>query len=350
MIELDRLHSADIEWFNEERKHEYIRYVAEIEEENDAVVRTIATFFNRVSGREEDAQRDISAFHSKELADVFMQNGWVNAATFIAYRTLLRKYTNWCIKNGYADKNPAMELRLSAFNNYEKPVGERSKYFYSYEEFINAIDNLYGKLDRYVLPECLWYLAFLGFTKDEASKILRDQIGETSIQTDTWCANDIPPEMMQVFHVAKNLDEYDIDTCVNDVKQHRTQKLVDNPYLLRPTEKTDAKGYANPCSVAILDNWGQGVRRLQKQMIKDGKNLSIANKSINFHRIHTFGRFIALEKWEAVHGEANSENAMEWCRLVRRFDERANQPKKAFYAFLLSYNVWKSTKPLVTIE
>lgn len=332
------------EWKNKERKEAYIAYALNADKTRDSTEKTIRTFFNQVAADEDLFQMDVCDFNFQMLAQVFTQHDWMNSSTFNCYRSLLRKYSDWCIANHYTQSiNSARVFDIEHLCTV-RTDRRNSKYFFSADELLSTFDILCQNQDQYVMSQALFCLAWLGFDRKAAAVLRKDQVFDNEILTDKWSVSNVPDNIMSVIHRAINLKEYEgvwVDRW--GTTQFRTRYVVDSEYVLRPIIGATTNNANQMVKISTLDHWGRVIVDLQTHFpLGNPKTSWVVNKSVTVQNVHTCGRYIDLFNWEQTHEEATNPNVDKWCKVVGRYDERKQCPKGSCAAFLLSYKLWKN--------
>ena len=327
---------------HEERKEEFIHSL----HLNSSGEAPVYAMFRQLAQCEEQQQIDVCEFDVSSLSYAFSTLGWHNSSTFTVYRNWLRQYTNWCIGRGYCDQTNAAE-HFTREHLALSPI--RNQMYINTESFLKTMDDIYHyepgaekKIsdDRYLMQEVLWHLAWLGFSREEALVVRKDQVDleNKQIITDTWKPA-IPHEFVSLFKRAIEIQvaEYYVESSKGTRFVRR--EFSSNEYLIRPL-KRKAQDEGLPTKIHTIDVWTQKAHHLQQENCPPMSSSSM--KRINFQTFHTCGRYVALKKWEEEHEEATIDNGMKWCELVRRKDLRTNAPKKSLTVFLASYKAWKN--------
>ncbi len=322
---------------NTKRKEQFIAEQGFSGSMNKAVV----SFFRQAAVYEDYFQLDLCEFALPQYIEMFAGYKWVNASTFNVYRSWIKRYVKWCIAHGHTDSPAAIErvdLRLVAASV------SRSVLYADENDFLETIRQVYGgdtvdsSSDRYNMVRTFWYLAWLGFTRDEAVLITKTDVKDTSIETKSWSVYNINPKIMDVIKDTANTTETTIYADTPRGLAARTRMYVDSPYLLRPL-KRNGNSATVYLPVATMDTWTSVAKKLQKE------NVPIISpyrtKSIIYRKIYMCGRFNAMREWEVEHNcKVTTDNALEWGVLTRHVNEQ-NEIRESMYNFLRTYYRWK---------
>ena len=321
---------------NAERKNQFI---AE-QDFNESMHRAVVSFFRQAAVYEDYFQLDLCEFAVPQYIEMFAGYKWVNASTFNVYRSWIKRYVRWCIAHGHTDSTVAADRIDPRF--VAAPVN-RSVLYADEDDFLETIHRVYdgdivsSDSDRYNMAKAFWYLAWLGFTRDEAGLVTKDAVKETTIETATWKADNINPEIMKVIKDVANMTAVTIYADTPRGLKARRHTYVDSPYLLRPLKRkgNSATVYL---PVATMDTWTSKAKKLQKE------NIPIISpfrtKAIVYRKIYMCGRFNAVRNWELEHGcEATTDNTLEWGVCTRHV--KGNEINDSIYSFLRTNCRWQ---------
>lgn len=321
---------------NTERKEQFIAEQGFSESMN----RAIMSFFRQAAVYEDYFQLDLCEFAVPQYIEMFAIYKWVNASTFNVYRSWIKRYVRWCIIHGHTDSSVAID-RIDL--RFVSASVNRSVLYADENDFLETIHQIYGgdivsnDSDRYNMVKAFWYLAWLGFTRDESSLVTKEDVKETSIETTNWKADNINPKIMKVIKDVAAMTEVTIYADTPRGVAARTRMYVDSHYLLRPL-KRNGNSPTLYLPSATMDTWTSTARKLQQE------NVPIISpyrtKAIVYRKIYMCGRFNAVHNWELEHGcEATTDNTLEWGVCSRHVKD--NEINDSIYSFLRTYCRWK---------
>lgn len=320
------------------RKEEFKHHL-EIVGAADGSAKAIDALFNKASRYESDFGIDLCDFNVAQLATLFSEAGWYGYTTFYVYRSFVRKYYQWCTAMGYS----MGQNSIDAFSIEDVACPPICYEMYADTDmFLDTLSATYHIADIeqsdeiFLMPQILWCLAWLGFTKKEAVSILKEdvKVEDRMVRSSNgvWEACNVDPRIMDLFQ--RGIEAVSIPLSVratNGLFVTLTREYNNTPYLLRTTKRKDS--VSDIVVDSTINNWTSKVSDLKKRYMSVLE--PAYSKKISYTKIYRNGMYIRLREWEHEYDIADWLNSDQWCDLVR-------VPQRKAAIFLKSYNLWKS--------
>ena len=305
---------------------------------NDNSYKRFLSIFNNIEGMERNFGKDICEMSVEELLTTLDLKTSTHAASTTQIISLLRKYINWCLKNGkIVGENNLEKIDFKNVNN-SKIV--ENNYLRNEEEFermcavVYKEDAFYNKSTA-AHGELIVRLCFAEISKQEIILIRKDQVDYENriIQSPIYADIQYP-----VSQRALELCEY----CTNQktvvrpkgVRRATEEKLCDNEYLLRARiSALRGKDESAPINELRVDRW---VREFLKsyyettEVYKDCTSTKLSESHMLI-RIH------------------NSENPEEFINTVIQSEIQIKKPnikggtlKNKIYQIKQLYKAWEN--------
>lgn len=222
-----------MEFYNEVIKKKYLDSL-----ENEGTKHVVSYIFEASHSTENILEKDLYNFTDKEIGLVLqnMQLSTINTA--IANLSLIRKYIDYCIKNGYRDNNinPLIEKNE---NWVAKFVDKSKKIHWSENELINLIEELPNAQDQALIS-----LIFNGVFGEKLSELINLHYYDID-----WNKNEIfikerntkikvPDKCIDYI---KKAYEFNIYYSLNTEGDYIEYPLVRSDYILRPVASKKSK-------------------------------------------------------------------------------------------------------------
>lgn len=325
-----------MKWYNKETKE---RFIKSLEKQSDVPIAN--ALFNGINKIERAYDCDMYDFSQAMLGDAFNALGWNSYTTFVAYRTVLRDYIEWCRKEKLTAKNIPDAVKFQ-FSDVENGSGCSSSLFHSEEAFVKTLRIITGDNPAYDMSVACLCLAWLQFERDQAARVLKNGVDfdkKTVTLDGEWTAENVSNTILGCLRRTIYQDSYDSEADYGNSGHSVT--FIDSPFILRMTSRSEQKD-AQQVSKKRIDNLIVKLQKAQKQICGFDKTaLYVKSRKLHFTKVLFAGRACKLREWENTHGKATWKDRKVWAKEVNLWNEEKQDTKDATYAFLKKYQAWK---------
>ena len=325
-----------MKWYNQETKE---RFIKSLEKQSNVPIAN--ALFNGINKIERTYNCDMCDFSQAMLGDAFNSLGWNSYTTFVAYRTVLRDYIDWCLKEKLTAKNIPDAMKFQ-FSDVENGSGYSSSLFHSEKAFIKTLRVITDDNPSYNMCVVCLCLAWLQFEKGQAVRVLKDGVDfdkKTVTLDGEWTAENVSDTILNCLRRSIYQDFYGSEA--GHKNNGRLITFINSPYVLRMTNRSNQKENQQ-VSEHCIDNLVAKLQKAQKQISGFDKTaLYVKSRKLHFTKVLFTGRACKLREWENIHGEATWKNKKVWVKEVNLWNEEKQDIKDATYAFFKKYQAWK---------
>lgn len=284
--------------YNEKVKN---RYLATYENEGTQV--TIRSLFAKATLTEETLNKDLYNFSIDDLTDVFKNISPKTNSIAMSAGRFIKQYITWAIRQGYRDNNDN-PLNGADKKWFTKFVDRKLKIHYSYDEFLELIDEAQSYQDKILL-----FLLWEGISGEGFSQLRNLKYSDINYDNNTIYIKEreyhvqVDPEcikFLQKSNDEKTYIQYNMKT-----KEFSEKELIQSEYVLRNVRSPRVQ-IAQSVGINVIYNRLHGMREYlgdleyltpqslrQSGMLKMAYDLSLNKNNLGYEELSQIG-----EKYE----------------------------------------------------
>jgi integrase len=244
------------ELYNVEVKNRYLQSY-----ENEGTQNTIRNIFLNAADTERTLGKDLYNFSMEDLSDVFKNLSPKSLSVSNTSGRFIKQYISWCITHGYRDNNDN-PLNGADKEWYSKFVNRKLKIHYSYEEFIDLLE------DKYMLngqDQAFLFLIFSGVLGEKFSELTELRYEDFDFDNKTVFIRGrnlklpLSEECLKYVEKAYNQQTYYVYNL--KTKDFNEKELLPSPYLFKNV-KSPRSTENTPVGMSVLYNRLHSLKEL----------------------------------------------------------------------------------------